>query len=235
MKLRLATLLIVLLHSISIFSQDNKTVSIEKNRFNLVEEMTLKDQMLDPVFYMGKVIFKDGTHTETYLNYNLLTNGIYFLDNDNNAYQLAGLPEIAAISYGKRTFIPINSKEIAEVIQSLTGGDELLLNRKTEIKSSADNRGAYGASTITSSVARINTWDDAGAYKQIDRSINVDITLKKMYLIKKGNKIININRMRDLRKLYPDKWESLKDFVQTNNLKFNRQDDVIKIISFCYE
>ena len=166
MKLRLATLLIVLLHSISIFSQDNKTVSIEKNRFNLVEEMTLKDQMLDPVFYMGKVFFKDGTHTETYLNYNLLTNGIYFLDNDNNAYQLAGLPEIAAISYGKRTFSPINSKEIAEVIQSLTGGDELLLNRKTEIKSSADNRGAYGASTITSSVARINTWDDAGAYKK---------------------------------------------------------------------
>jgi hypothetical protein len=235
--MRLKTTILFLFISASLFalSQESKTVSVEKNRFNLVEEMTLKDQMLDTIFYKGRVYFKDGNYTEAYLNYNLLTNSIFFLNDEKKAFQLVGLPEISTIIYGKRTFLPINSKEVAEVIETLNGQVQLLLNRKVEIKNTAEYRGAYGTSTATSSVTRVNAWDDVGAHIPIDRAVNVEISLKSQYLLKKDDKIVPINRIRDLRKIYPDKWEQLKEFVQTNNFKFNNKNDVVSIIKFCNE
>jgi hypothetical protein len=235
--MRLKTTILLLLISASLFalSQESKTVSVEKNRFNLVEEMTLKDQMLDTIFYKGRVYFKDGNYTEAYLNYNLLTNSIFFLNDEKKAFQLVGLPEISTIIYGKRTFLPINSKEVAEVIETLNGQVQLLLNRKVEIKNTAEYRGAYGTSTATSSVTRVNAWDDVGAHIPIDRAVNIEISLKSQYLLKKNDKIVPINRIRDLRKIYPDKWEQLKEFVQTNNFKFNNKNDVVSIIKFCNE
>ena len=235
MRLKTIILLFFLSTSICALSQETKTESVEKNRFNLVEEMTLKDQMLDSIFYKGRVYFNDGNYTEAYLNYNLLTNSIFFLNDEKKAFQLVGLPEISTILYGKRTFIPINSKEVAEVIETLNGQVQLLLNRKVEVKNTAEYRGAYGTSTVTSSVTTVNTWDDVGAQRPINRSTDIEISLKSQYLLKKDNKIIPINRLRDLRKIYPDKWEPLKEFVQTNNLKFNNKKDVVSMIKFCNE
>jgi len=85
------------------YSQETLSVNIDRVKFNLLEELSLNDQFLDSQFYYGRVTFTRGSGSSAYFNYNVITNELYFLDQDNRAFMLVGLENIAMITYGKRT------------------------------------------------------------------------------------------------------------------------------------
>jgi hypothetical protein len=219
--------------AIASFSQDKMLVNIEKARFNLLEELSLHDQFLEPHFQDGKVTFSNGASNSSYLNYNLVSNRIYFVDQDKRAFILEGLASIALISFGRRTFIPINEKEVAEIIETYSNGSMLLLHRSASIKHSHENRGAYGTSTELAFSDRVNSLNIDNTYTKFDEQVSVEVTLRSNFIILKEGKRITLKRFRDLRKLYPSKWEDVKNFAKQNNLDLNNKEDVIALIRFC--
>lgn len=227
--------MVLTLVSTFVYSQDVKTFSSEKSSFNVVEEMSLHDQFLDSVFHNGRVFFKSGDITRAFLNYNVIANGIFFLNDDKQALLLVGLPEIKLISYNKRSFVPVNAKEVGEVIATYNNGTSLILQRKSKVKNNAEYRGAYGTSTVTSATVRVNTWNDQGASIGIDKSTDIEISLESHYLLMIDNKITALKSLKTLKKLYPSKWESIKQFVDANRISLNKQFDVVRLINFCVE
>lgn len=219
--------------AIDSFSQDKMFVNIEKTRFNLLEELSLHDQFLEPLFQAGKVTFTNGASRSSYLNYNLVSNSIYFIDQDKRAFILEGLASIALISFGRRTFIPINEKEVAEILDTYSNGSKLILHRSASIKHSHENRGAYGTSTELAFSDRVNSLNIDNTYTKFDEKVSVEVTLRSNFIILKDGKRVTLKRFRDLRKLYPSKWEEVKNYVKQNNLDLNNKEDVIALIRFC--
>lgn len=219
--------------SLSVYAQEAKTVRVDKAIFNVVEEMSLRDQMLDSVFHNGRVAFKSGEITRAFLNYNVVANGIFFLNDNKEALQLMGLSDIKLVSYGNRTFIPINANEIAELIKSYDDGTNLLLQRISKVKNNVEYRGAYGTSTSTSSVVRVRSWNDQGASIPIDRTTEVEVIIESKFLILKNGKITPLRRISDLKKVYPNKWSEIKTFVNTSKINLKRTGDVIALVNFC--
>lgn len=225
--------LLALLWAIPLFPQQAKTVNVDKDRFNLLQEMALTDQYLDTVFVMGKVFFKNGNSSRAYLNYNLITNGITFLDEKNTAMTLMGLSEISLISYGSRAFVSFGNDQVAEIIESFPNGVSLLLNRKSEVKKSFDQRGPYGTSLELASTDRLTTVFSEAITTRIDQRVDVEISMKSNYILLKDGKTFPVNRLKDLRKIYPEKWDELREFVKENNMNPNNKDNVLAIIKFC--
>jgi hypothetical protein len=218
-----------------LYAQEVKTFTSEKSSFNVVEEMSVHDQFLDSVFHNGRVFFKSGDITRAFLNYNVIANGIFFLNDDKQALQLVGLPEIKLIAYGKRNFVPINSKDVGEIIATYNNGTNLILQRKSKVKNNAEYRGAYGTSTVTSATVRVNTWNDQGASIGIDKTTEIEISLESSYLLMVDNKITPLKTLKTLKKIYPSRWESIKQFVDVNKINLNNQFDLVRLVNFCVE
>lgn len=121
-------------------TDDKQEIKVNKMSFNLVEELDLYDQHLDTVYYYGTVNFRDNAIAKAYLNYNLITNSILFLDEQNVMLELDKLYLIKNITYGFRTFIPYNDKEVVELIRTFQDGASLLLHRTSDIKNMEDYR-----------------------------------------------------------------------------------------------
>lgn len=228
-------ILTLLIYSTQLFAQTTKTVNVEKERFNLLEEMSLTDQYLEPEFIMGQVVFNNGNTTRAYLNYNMVSNNIIFLDDQRTAMALMGLAQIRFIAFGKRSFIPISNNQVAEVIETYPNGTSLLLHRKSEIKKEYDTRGPYGTSLETSSTDRIVTLYEQTKTTKIDQSVEVQIEMRSTYMLNSGGNFYSINRLSDLKKIYPAKWDIIRKYVKDNNLSVRNKEHIIAIIGYCNE
>jgi hypothetical protein len=215
-------------------SQEVKTVNVEKEKFNLLQEMSLTDQFLEPKFLMGKVVFKNGKTASQYLNYNIVANGITFLDEQNKVFILEGLADILMISFGNRNFVPINNVEVVEVLESFANGSSLVLQRQAKIKSDFENRGAYGTSTeAATAVSRHKTLTYDGITYGFDKHVEINITLKTNYLLTIDGKRYPLKNFSSLKKHYPTKWDDVKKYAKDQNFDFKNPENVLSIVRFC--
>lgn len=206
-------------------------VTSGKTTINLLEEVSLKEQFLDSKFEMGKVVFQDGSVSNALMNYNLLLNGIIFVDKSENTLLLKDIQEINYISYGKRMFIPYKNL-ILELIHSYSDNIALLLERKITIK---DNKkeGLYGDPMETSAYTNVTSYTIGRSYKDFTNQVDVDIIQRYSYYIKKNDQIIKIQKVKDLMQIFPDKKNVLVDYINNSKLDPSRIDDLDKIILFC--
>jgi hypothetical protein len=224
----------VMLIALFASSQEGKTVRVEKERFNLLQEMSIHDQFFESKFQKGVVVFKNGKTASRHLNYNVVANAITFLDDQNRVYILEGLSEIQNISFGKRQFIPVNNFEVAEVLETFGNGSSLALRRQAEIKSDFENRGAYGTSTeAATAVSRYKTVTQNGITYNFDNQVEVNITLTYSYLLLVDGKKLPINNFLSLKKHFPNKWEEVKAYAKANKFDFKKSENVLLIVRFC--
>lgn len=224
----------LLLAALFATSQEVKTVRVEKERFNLLQEMSLSDQFLEPKFQVGVVVFKNGKTASRHLNYNIVANAITFLDEQNRVFILEGLAEIQVITFGNRQFIPINNIEVAEVLETFNNGSSFALRRQAKIKSDFENRGAYGTSTeAATAVSRYKTVTQNGVTYNFDSEVDVTITLTYSYLLLVDGKKLSINNFSSLKKHFPAKWQEVKEYAKENSFDFKKPENVLAIVRFC--
>lgn len=198
--------------------------------FKLCPKSINNTQYLDSVFFKGSIVIPDGSHFVSYFNYNRITNCLVFLNDDN---QICVLPKIAGftkVSYGNRSFIPISSNAIAEVVREFDDGTMLL----QEYKSLARNtqRGAYGTTTETSSITVVTHYDDRGKVL-IPLSVIVENEYRFLnrFYVKIGDSIEPLTSRRKIKKLFPARAHAIElefDRIIDNEPEVNRY---IRIIS----
>lgn len=72
----------------------------------------------------------------------------------------------------------------------------------------------------------------------INRSFkgNYDVEIMKSFLFKKDNKFYKINTLKQFVKPFSSEMKSvIEQYIEINNLNFNKESDLIKLINFCNE
>jgi hypothetical protein len=222
--------------SINAIGQQKIEVYTDKSVILLNEEISLRSQFLDSVFYQGKVYFINGKSTSALLNYNLLENGITFVDNNKNVLMLDGLEQISFVSYNRRIFFPYQGSFL-EQIDSYKNDATLLLKRTTVIKKNTPT-GAYGMNTESANIGKYSSLSGMGVlpgYNDLNKEIKVEITLESGYFLKRNGQISSIKRIKDLKKLFPDKKDNILSFISDNKLDVNKLRDLKRIVKYCAE
>jgi hypothetical protein len=222
--------------SLNAIGQKTIVVYSDKSLIYLNEEISLRSQFLDSLFYQGKVIFKNGKTSSALMDYNLLDNGISFVDKNKNVLILDGLEEISFVIYNKRIFIPYQGY-LLEQIDTYKNDISLFLKRKTTIKTNATN-GAYGMNTESSNVTRYSSLSGPRSeqtYNDLNKELRVDVTLESEFFLKMSERFVSVSRIKDLKKLFPAKKDSILNFISSNKLNLSNPNDLKQIIRYCVE
>lgn len=222
--------------SISTIGQNDLKVVTDKSSIDIKEQVPLRNQFLDTMFYQGRVYFKSGGTSGALMNYNLLNNGILFVDKEKKLLVLDGLENISMITYSKRIFIPFNDN-VLEQIYSYKNDIALLLKRKTHIDK--HTTGPYGIKMDPSETERVAALDGfvlhSKFYQELKSEIDITVTMELEYFIKINDKIKPVSKIKDLKKLFPNKKDSILSFIQEKNLNINNANDLDRLIRFCID
>jgi len=214
------------------FGQNTTEVYSDKSLLFLSEEVSLRNQFLDSIFYQGKIYFTSGKSAGTLMNYNLLDNGISVVDNTKSVLLLDGLDQISFVSYNRRVFFPYQGSFL-EQINTYKNDVSLLIKRKT---TAIKNSPAYGMSTESESGSKYASSIGIGnqkSYSDLNEEIKIEITMESEYFIKINGRYHSIDRIKDLKKLFPDKKDSILGYISDNHLNINKLGDLKQLIRYC--
>jgi hypothetical protein len=206
---------------------------MHKDEIARQKEENLDDQFLDTYFQSGKIIFKNGTSIQDNLNYHIPSNFICHINEKKELFSLVNLSDILMISYGDRTFIPIDNTSVAELLKTFSDGSRLLLQRQAKSDKKTKNTGAYGISTETASVTRIKSVSSGGSFVGLEIGYNEELIMSERFIIVKNGKNYIISRLKSLKKIYRSKWEEIEEYAKQNNTNLKNHQDLIDLLEFC--
>lgn len=196
------------------------------------ENEQLEGQLLDPIFQFGRVNFKDGAISEQNFNYFLSLNQICYLNEEGNPLVLSDLSDIESVTYGKRTFFPIEKSKVAEVIKTFSEKSVLLLQRQSKISRVSDTSGPYGTSTETATISRLNTMHEWDINQQFEAESMYKRIIKENFILLINGKRHNIKNLKSLKKIYRSNYKNIEAYAKENNIDFKNQQELIDLLEF---
>ena len=190
------------------------------------------EQYLDPTFESGKILFKTGSTTQDNLNYHLYSNSICFLNEKDEPFILVDLSNVLMVTYGNRTFIPIDNSNVAEVVRTFSDGSKLLLQRIAKTEKSSDNLGAYGTSTETAAITKFSSMQIDGLFIKLNVAEFNNVTLNNRFILLKNGKRTTISKLKSLRKVYKSKWDDIQAYAEQNNTNIKDIQELIDLLEF---
>lgn len=186
-------------------------------------------QYLYPEFVNSVVLLKNGQTQKALMNYNMATEKMVYIK-DGVYYDLLSLEITDTIYMNNSKFVPVG-QVFYEVV--LTGTVTLFIQHSASLLPPA-KPGAYGTRTETSSVTMVSTFGSSGG-KLYNLKLPSDykIILKPVYWIRKDYSMHSFVNAGQFLKIFPENKSRLKEFIKTNKIKFDRRDDVVKLVSFC--
>ncbi|MDD2548758.1 MAG: hypothetical protein PHD00_01545 [Bacteroidales bacterium] len=190
---------------------------------------------LDADYQTGKIIFKNGERFQANLNYHFPTNRICFIDENDEPFILVDLSEIVMVLYGDRVFTPIDKSKVAETLKIFSDGSRLLLQRHAKAAIIDDNSGAYGGSTMTSSVTKLTSMPFDGVFQKFEVDNNFKPVITEKFILMQDGKRYPISRLKSLKRAFRSKWKEIKKYAEQNNLDVKNREDLIDLLEFCVE
>ena len=190
------------------------------------------EQYLDPTFESGKILFKTGSTTQYNLNYHLYSNSICFLNEKDEPFILVDLSNVLMLTYGNRTFIPIDKSNVAEVVRTFSDGSKLLLQRIAKTEKGSDSSGAYGLSTETAAITSYSSMRFEGHTVKLEVPKNTKFALSERLFIIKDSKKYSISKLKSLRKVYKSKWDDIQAYAEQNNTNVKDIQELIDLLEF---
>lgn len=231
MKKTIFTLSVLLLISTTIICASNHELAMNKEALQQEDEQ-LPGQFLDPVFQFGWVNFKDGAISEQNFNYYLNLNQICYLNEEGNPLVLSDLSDIESVTYGKRTFLPIDKLKVAEVVKTFSNDLVLLLQRQSKVSRVSDSSGPYGTSTETASISRLNTMHEWDINQQLEAESMYKRIIKENFILLKNGESHKISNLRSFRKVFRSRWADIRAYASENKTDLENYQDLINLIEF---
>ncbi|NSW93968.1 MAG: hypothetical protein HPY62_04565 [Bacteroidales bacterium] len=186
-------------------------------------------QYLYPEFTNSVVLLKNGQTQKAMMNYNMATEKMVYIK-DNVYYDLLSYEITDTIYINNSKFVPVG-KVFYELV--VKGPVTLFIEHSASLLPPA-KPGAYGTKTETSSVTMVSTYGSSGG-KLYNLKLPSDykIILKPVYWIRKDYRMYSFVNAGQFLKIFPDKKSQLKEFIKINKTKFDKRDDVVKLINYC--
>jgi hypothetical protein len=184
-------------------------------------------------FQLGKVVFEDNSKTDALLNYNVVSNDMYYIE-DNKYFSLSP-DEVKMIMICNFRFF-FEQGKIMELIYDKEV--KIFIERTANLEEFFNQKGAYGATSPNAVGTKLLDFNFANLHDDRSYLVNLrdkgdkEISITKNYKIKVGTKNYPATQKSFL-KIYKDKKEQLKVYFDENQFDFHKKEDLIKIANYC--
>lgn len=182
-----------------------------------------------PEFTDGVIVMKTGHRHKRLMNYNSLTEEMIF---DEKGQKLAVRSEeinfIDTVLIEERKFIPVNQKFMELVHKS---GYDLLVEHRCKVIPPG-KPAAYGGESHTSATSTYSTLSSGGMLYELELPEGYVTKPYVVYWLRKGGDLSRFMSMSQLFRNYKEREKELKNYVKKNNIRFERPDDIITLLTY---
>lgn len=185
-------------------------------------------------FRKGTVIFKSGAVSQSFFNYELISQKIHFKSENNTVLELLHPESIEYINIEEYTFEHIRGSVF---YQKINLGSLDLYVRHTVSLSSKGRYVGFGYYSAIASVDIINqiNIDRTKVHTKFDINEKYDVKKVNIFYIKRKGKFKRIYSANSLAKLFKGHEEEIKDAIEEENTDFKEVKDVAEAVRFCGE
>lgn len=213
---KLLPLIILVCLCLQAFSQEDNT------RPRTVTHYIFKE------FLPGVVKKKTGQEVHILLNYNTLTEEMIFIK-DTQHFAMIDLEQIDSVTLGGRTFVPGNDMFYEKLTNTPSA---LYVRNKTNVLQEGKDIG-YGAKSESGSISTVVALIGPRAVYRLDLPQGFKLVDHTTYWVKKEDRFIQLTGIKKAQSAFPLKADAIKSFVQQNNIQFDKEEDMAKLVEFC--
>ena len=183
---------------------------------------------LFPKFSDGVILMRSGAENTLSLNLNTLTEQMVF---DNKGQKMAIAKKemliIDTIYLQDRKFVVIKEK----FVEAIHGSDWSLYKEYQSIL--VENKpSGYGSSSETSSSVSLTHLESNGRLMELEIPDGYEVKSSSFYWLRRDGDLKRVSKMKDLKKLYPEKVDLFKKYVKKNKVKYDNQESLIRLIDY---
>jgi hypothetical protein len=127
-----------------------------------------------------------------------------------------------------RKFFTLNNKIV-----------ELLINSTCDLyaenKCSVIHKGkqtAYGGTSQTAATSSLGSYKSGGAFYDINMPEDFEFKPYNHYWLRRNGELNKFTNIRQLMKLYDDRTDLFKAYVKENDIKFDNQESIVRLIDY---
>ena len=224
--------ILMLFFSCLIFAQESQLIEANSGE-DLSGKISTNMKYLFPEFTEGQVFFKNSFMSTGKLNYNVLIGEMQFVEND----ELMALESknITVVNINDRLFFPYKGSEFSEELFS-TENYKLRMRSKGHVSPFA-KKGAYGTSSATSSITSYTSVSGSdGQLYNLSVAEDVLVSVRNFYyLVGENGKYLQITNIKTFTKQFPAFRNQIEAFAKENMIRFDNEDDLIRLLVYCSE
>ena len=217
----------VLFHLVGLSQQKEKIVvnPVKHNEDEVYSRMYQYPQFVD-----GKAIYETGEAATSKMNYNYLTNQIFFISPRGDTLQLINGGDFSRIVMAADTFYFYNKQFIQQVSHYPAYN---LLKKRTLQNSGSEKKGAYGTYSGNSAITTVNTIPNGeNGNLRLPSDENISFEFKDSYFFSgKFGKFYPANK-KGANELFGKNYKDLKMFLEKNSVDFSKREDLEKILAY---
>jgi hypothetical protein len=208
-----------------LYGQEDKAIIVKKGT-TLLDYVSFSERYLYHEFTTGKVIFKTNIYLGIKLNYHYLNGEIEFL-NDSDTLTIVDKKDLKSIIVAEDTFYYDNGY----ILQIKSGYPKIGLKESFEFKDyiKKDGIGSASSAGANTSYSSIST---AGGLHSMTANEDLIFRRTKTYYILMPNGDFDLYNKKNVCKMFQKNKEEIKSFLKSNNIKFDSQEDLLKLAEF---
>jgi hypothetical protein len=208
-------------------AQEAQTIKIDKDTD--IAGFFGESRWLFPAFETGTVFLRQN-RTQATLNYDLLTEQVFFIDAKKDTLALQNINDVVIIQVDKHYFKYYN-KAFVEVVHR-RGLNELWLRRQIK-KTDTQKTGAYGLPSATSAVTNINAINAGNRFRDIEVTEWAKYARRvTFYLTNEAGKTRGANKS-GFTKAFPKKKQQIEMYIKAQPIDFENLTDLKRLFDFC--
>ena len=193
------------------------------------DTITNLPQFLYPNFTKSIVKLKTGVSLTAVLNYNTVSGKMAFYQ--NGTLMNLNKPETVDTIFMQNVKFVFNENAFYEVL--LNAPVSLFIQHKSDLTSQG-KPAAYGTPSETAGSTSISKLYSDKAYN-LKLPENFKVTPSPVYWARINNVMQRFTSERQFLKIFPTKEDKIKKFINKSNINIKKQDDLIKLVTYCNE
>jgi len=179
-------------------------------------------------FQDGRISLDNGEYYTGRININTLTQTVRIISQEGDTIRINTENNVDVVSTGRQFFRKINNFYVQ--LLNTDGETSLGLVRKMAI-GKEKIVGAYGGTSEVASVTKVASVEDASRFDKLSGTSNVEYIYDEIvYLIVKNKMVIATKR--NFEKAFPKQKALISKYLEDNNIKFSKKDDVIPLFNY---
>ena len=181
-------------------------------------------------FEEGSVLMKGGRKNNAKLNYNTLTEEMIF---DKNGMMMAigqrEIPNIDTVFIQERKFVPMNGKFVESIFSSKW---QLYVDHRSKLQEKGTLTGFGGTSHTSAASSASNLTMENRVLYNLELPEGYVVNPYIVYWLQKDGEIHQIISMKQLKKLFANEKDEIKNFSKSNKVEYHDVQSMARLIAY---